>query len=46
VSLVPPPTPAGHLAAGSVTPQDRSRSAREVDRVLDGLVAAVRTPGS
>jgi virulence factor Mce-like protein len=39
VSLVIPPQPAGQpLAAGAVIPQDRSETARELDRVLDGLL--------
>ncbi len=39
VSLVIPPQPAPQpLAAGAVIPQDRSETARELDRVLDGLL--------
>jgi phospholipid/cholesterol/gamma-HCH transport system substrate-binding protein len=39
VSLVPPSGPPGPpLAAGDVIPQDRSEAAREVERVLDGLL--------
>jgi phospholipid/cholesterol/gamma-HCH transport system substrate-binding protein len=39
VSLVPPSGPAGPpLAAGDVIPEDRSAAAREVERVLDGLL--------
>lgn len=42
VSLVPPDGTIGGgvrpLAAGSVIPQDRSSTAREVERVLDGLL--------
>lgn len=39
VSLVPPPQPAtASLAAGEVIGEDRSQSAREVERVLDDLL--------
>ncbi|MBW0104628.1 MCE family protein [Pseudonocardia sp. KRD291] len=39
VSLVPPPAPSGQaLAAGEVIGEDRSQSAREVERVLDDLL--------
>lgn len=39
VSLVPPDGPKGPpLAAGDVIPMDRSASARELERVLDGLL--------
>jgi phospholipid/cholesterol/gamma-HCH transport system substrate-binding protein len=39
VSLVPPERPrAVSLAAGDVIPMDRSESARELERVLDGLL--------
>jgi phospholipid/cholesterol/gamma-HCH transport system substrate-binding protein len=39
VSLVPPSGPPGpSLAAGDVIPEDRSAAAREVERVLDGLL--------
>jgi phospholipid/cholesterol/gamma-HCH transport system substrate-binding protein len=39
VSLVPPPGPQVRtLAAGDVIPMDRSEAAREVERVLDGLL--------
>ncbi|AEA27580.1 virulence factor Mce family protein [Pseudonocardia dioxanivorans CB1190] len=43
VSLVPPATPAGgHLRAGDVIPEDRSRAAVELERVLDGLLPLLR----
>ncbi|WP_433556884.1 MCE family protein [Pseudonocardia xinjiangensis] len=39
VSLVPPNGAAGPpLAAGDVIPEDRSEAAREIERVLDGLL--------
>jgi phospholipid/cholesterol/gamma-HCH transport system substrate-binding protein len=39
VSLVPPSGPPGPpLAAGDVIPEDRSSAARELERVLDGLL--------
>ncbi|MEV6756852.1 MCE family protein [Streptomyces sp. NPDC051214] len=39
VALVPPETPSARpLAAGSVIPQDRSRSAVELEQVLDNLL--------
>jgi phospholipid/cholesterol/gamma-HCH transport system substrate-binding protein len=39
VSLVPPDGPRGQpLSAGDVIPMDRSESARELERVLDGLL--------
>ncbi|MEU6820861.1 MCE family protein [Streptomyces atriruber] len=39
VALVPPDHPSAHpLSAGSVIPQDRSRSAIELDQVLDNLL--------
>lgn len=39
VSLVPPQAPAtARLAAGTVIPEDRSRAAMEVERVLDQLL--------
>ncbi|MDQ4117110.1 MAG: MCE family protein [Actinomycetota bacterium] len=43
VSLVPPQAPATQaLAAGDVIGQDRSQSAREVERVLDDLLPLLR----
>ncbi|MFP5069797.1 MCE family protein [Pseudonocardia nantongensis] len=39
VSLIPPPAPSGSpLAAGATIPEDRSRAAVEVERVLDELL--------
>ncbi|ANY07384.1 MCE family protein [Pseudonocardia sp. HH130630-07] len=44
VSLVPPPAPStARLAAGAVIPEDRSRSALEVERVLDELLPLLQT---
>ncbi|GAY10221.1 MCE family protein [Pseudonocardia sp. N23] len=43
VSLVPPPASTGrHLQAGDVIPEDRSQAARELERVLDGLLPLLR----